>query len=110
MAPTFPIAYWQIALTLVAALLSYIITKGFHSRQLFYKLRRQGLVCFHRSFPMVEKSDVWKPMPSWNIVTGNLLAFLPLLKHFPSNAHQNYLITELSKKFIKWDSCFYLDL
>jgi hypothetical protein len=49
-------------------------------------------------------------MPSWNIVTGNMLALLPLLKRFPSNAHQNYLITELSKGFAKWDSAFYLDL
>jgi len=49
-------------------------------------------------------------MPPWNIFTGNMLALLPLLKKFPSNAHQNYLITELSKDFAKWDSAFYLDL
>jgi hypothetical protein len=39
-----------------------------------------------------------------------MLAVIPLLKRFPSNAHQNYLITEMSKSFTKWDSAFYLDL
>lgn len=60
--------------------------------------------------PGLDLSDFWKPMPSWNIITGNMLALLPLLRRFPSNAHQNYLITELSKSFNKWDSAFYLDL
>ncbi|KAN0112751.1 cytochrome P450 [Hyaloscypha variabilis] len=93
MASTFIPSYWQGAITLLLILLTYVISKGWHSRRLFYKLRQQGL-----------------PMPPWNIFTGNMLALLPLLKKFPGNAHQNYLITELSKDFTKWDSAFYLDL
>lgn len=101
--------YWHVALALLLTFSTYIICKGWHSRRLFYKLRQQRLVSLI-SPPPVEMSDTWKPMPAWNIVTGNMLALLPLLKQFPSNAHQNYLITEISKEFKEWDSAFYLDL
>lgn len=49
-------------------------------------------------------------MPRWNPVTGHILSLAPILKNFPLNVHQNYLIAELSKQFNKSDSAFYLDL
>jgi hypothetical protein len=36
--------YWQIAVTFLLTFLTYIVLKGWHSRRLFYKLRRQGMV------------------------------------------------------------------
>jgi hypothetical protein len=38
------IVYWQVAVALLLAFLTYIVFKGWHSRQLFYTLRRQGMV------------------------------------------------------------------
>jgi len=49
-------------------------------------------------------------MPPWNPLFGNLLSFLPLLKEFPDDAIQNYLVGALNKDFDKSDSLFYIDL
>jgi hypothetical protein len=47
MAPDFLLAYWQVALALLFTCLTYVVTKGWNSRRLFYKLQRQGLVLLH---------------------------------------------------------------
>ncbi|KAF8858931.1 cytochrome P450 71B25 [Acephala macrosclerotiorum] len=73
--------------------IAYVVVKGWNSRTTFYKLQKQGV-----------------PMPRWNPVTGHILSLAPILKNFPLNVHQNYLIAELSKQFNKSDSAFYLDL
>jgi len=38
------VIYWQVALALLIIFINYVVIKGWHSRRLFYKLRRQGLV------------------------------------------------------------------
>jgi hypothetical protein len=49
-------------------------------------------------------------MPPWNPITSHLPAVAPFVKLFPKDAHQTYMIAELSKGFPKSDHSFYLDV
>jgi hypothetical protein len=48
-------------------------------------------------------------MPDWNPILGNLGAMAKVKMTLPLDAHQNYVIAELSKDFIQQDVPYYLD-
>lgn len=41
---------------------------------------------------------------------GHLLAVIPFVASLPEDAHQNYLMTDLSREFEESDGAFYLDM
>ena len=49
-------------------------------------------------------------MPEWSPLFGHLLYLLPIIKRFPKNSQQPYVIGEVSKRFDESsDGLFYLD-
>jgi hypothetical protein len=90
--------------------LTYVVIKGWKQRAMFYRLRKQGMVCLFLAHVYIRVLMTTQPMPPWNPITGHLLCLAPLVTRFPKDAIQTYLIAELSKDFSETDYLFYLDL
>jgi cytochrome P450 len=105
---------WQIALSAVVAGFAVFMFKLVKMRMIFYKLKKQGLVCRatsskHASSRALTQCDS-KPMPPWDFAAGNLKVLPALLEKFPKGSQQLDAFALLSRDFNDSDNCFYIDL
>jgi hypothetical protein len=133
---TNPLPMYVYACLALASSILYVVIKGWHSRTLFYRLKKQGLVSMLfpwmsvrltiyslcplgtpslvRSLEVTYSSAHISPSTLTLLFTdnppGHLLVVAPYLAKFPWGIHQTWVIAEIAKRFPKSDHAFYLDL
>jgi cytochrome P450 len=102
----------RLAVAVATVCITSFIYNLFKMRLMFYRLKKQGLVCPALS-PSANSRDTdrpWQPMPPWNPIFGNIAVMARLQKKGPADTREAELFALLAIETPGYEGGFYVDL